>query len=87
MRLQTVIFEGHALEQYFQRDAIALLGNTLATGAILFVLITVLGPISGAHMKAAVSLQPRGESFDGPTPPLTLVRSSCSGSWARGLRI
>ena len=32
-------------------DAIALLGNTLATGAILFVLITVLGPISGAHMN------------------------------------
>lgn len=37
-------------------DAIALLGNTLATGAILFVLITVLGPISGAHMNPAVSL-------------------------------
>ena len=29
-------------------DAVALLGNTLATGAILFVLITMLGPISGA---------------------------------------
>lgn len=37
-------------------DAVALLGNTLATGAILFVLITVLGPISGAHMNPAVSL-------------------------------
>jgi glycerol uptake facilitator-like aquaporin len=37
-------------------DAIALLGNTLATGAILFVLITMLGPISGAHMNPAVSL-------------------------------
>jgi glycerol uptake facilitator-like aquaporin len=37
-------------------DAIALLGNTAATGAILFVLITVLGPISGAHMNPAVSL-------------------------------
>ena len=37
-------------------DAIALLGNTLATGAILFVLITILGPISGAHMTPAVSL-------------------------------
>ena len=36
--------------------AIALLGNTLATGAILFVLITMLGPISGAHMNTAVSL-------------------------------
>jgi glycerol uptake facilitator-like aquaporin len=37
-------------------DAIALLGNTLATGAMLFVLITMLGPISGAHMNPAVSL-------------------------------
>lgn len=37
-------------------DAIALLGNTLATGAMLFVLITILGPISGAHMNPAVSL-------------------------------
>lgn len=37
-------------------DAIALLGNTLATGAILFVLITVLGPISGAHLNPAVTL-------------------------------
>lgn len=37
-------------------DAIALLGNTLATGAMLFVLITVLGPISGAQMNPAVSL-------------------------------
>ena len=36
--------------------AIALLGNTLATGAILFVLITMLGPLSGAHFNPAVSL-------------------------------
>src|SRR5688572_18761499 len=37
-------------------DAIALLGNTAATAAILFVLITMFGPISGAHMNPAVSL-------------------------------
>jgi glycerol uptake facilitator-like aquaporin len=37
-------------------DAIALLGNTLATSGMLFVLITMLGPISGAHMNPAVSL-------------------------------
>ncbi len=36
--------------------AIALLGNTLATAAILFVLITMLGPISGAHFNPAVTL-------------------------------
>ena len=37
-------------------DAVALLANTIATGAILFVLITIFGPISGAHMNPAVSL-------------------------------
>ncbi|MEM9574765.1 MAG: MIP/aquaporin family protein [Pseudomonadota bacterium] len=36
--------------------AIALLGNTLATGAILFVLIAILAPISGAHFNPAVTL-------------------------------
>ena len=36
--------------------AIALLGNSIATGAGLYVLITVLGPISGAHFNPAVSL-------------------------------
>lgn len=36
--------------------ALALLANTLATGAILVVLISILGPISGAHFNPAVSL-------------------------------
>src|SRR5215469_1998887 len=37
-------------------EAIALLGNTLATGAGLVVLITVLGPISSAHFNPVVTL-------------------------------
>jgi glycerol uptake facilitator-like aquaporin len=37
-------------------DALALLCNTLATGAILAVLILVFGPLSGAHLNPAVSL-------------------------------
>jgi glycerol uptake facilitator-like aquaporin len=37
-------------------DALALLANAGATGAILFVLITVLGPVSGAHFNPAVTL-------------------------------
>ena len=36
--------------------AVALLGNTVATGAALVVLITILGPLSGAHFNPAVTL-------------------------------
>jgi len=36
-------------------DAVALLGNTIATGAILVVLIMVFGPVSGAHFNPAVT--------------------------------
>jgi glycerol uptake facilitator-like aquaporin len=53
----TVIGSGIMAEHLSRgNDAVALLGNTIATGAILFVLITMLGPISGAHMNPAVSL-------------------------------
>lgn len=37
-------------------DAVALLANTLATGAGLFTLITIFAPISGAHFNPAVTL-------------------------------
>ncbi len=37
-------------------DGLALLGNTIATGAILYVLITVFAPVSGAHFNPAVTL-------------------------------
>lgn len=53
----TVIGSGIMAERLADGNvAIALLGNTLATGAILFVLITMLGPLSGAHFNPAVSL-------------------------------
>lgn len=53
----TVIGSGVMAENLSRGNlAVALLGNTLATGAILFVLITILGPISGAHLNPAVSL-------------------------------
>lgn len=37
-------------------DAIALLGNTAATGAVLYVLINLLGPVSGAQFNPVVTL-------------------------------
>src|ERR1700730_18416487 len=37
-------------------QAIALLGNTIPTGAILVVLISILAPVSGAHSNPAVTL-------------------------------
>ena len=37
-------------------NAVALLGNTIATGAILYVLIKMFGSISGAHFNPAVSI-------------------------------
>ncbi len=54
--LATVIGSGIMAERLAGgNEAIALLGNTLPTGAILIVLITMLGPISGAHFNPAVT--------------------------------
>ena len=56
MLVATVVGSGIMAEQLAGGNvAIALLGNTIATGAILVVLITVLGPLSGAHFNPAVS--------------------------------
>jgi glycerol uptake facilitator-like aquaporin len=53
----TVVGSGIMAERLADGNAaVALLGNTAATGAILVVLIAVLAPISGAHFNPAVSL-------------------------------
>jgi glycerol uptake facilitator-like aquaporin len=52
----TVVGSGIMAESLTRDTAIALLGNTLPTGAILVVLITILGPVSGAHFNPAVTL-------------------------------
>ena len=55
--LATVVGSGIMAENLSGGNlAIALLGNTIPTGAILVVLITVFGPISGAHFNPAVTL-------------------------------
>jgi glycerol uptake facilitator-like aquaporin len=52
----TVVGSGIMAESLTKDVALALLGNTLATGAILVVLISIFGPISGAHFNPAVTL-------------------------------
>lgn len=53
----TVVGSGIMAEQLSGgNQAVALLGNTIPTGAILVVLITILGPVSGAHFNPAVTL-------------------------------
>ncbi|MCR9254845.1 MAG: aquaporin family protein [Alphaproteobacteria bacterium] len=55
--LATVVGSGIMAERLADGNiAIALLGNTIPTGAILVVLILCFGPISGAHFNPAVSL-------------------------------
>lgn len=55
--LATVVGSGIMAERLAGGNvALALLGNTVPTGAILFVLIVVFGPISGAHFNPAVTL-------------------------------
>lgn len=66
--------------------AIALIGNTLATAAILFVLITMLGPISGAHFNPAVTavFALRGELGAGAALAYAVVQLAAGvlGVWA-----
>src|SRR5476649_696149 len=52
----TVVGSGIMAESLTKDVALALLGNTLATGAMLVVLIAILGPVSGAHFNPAVTL-------------------------------
>ena len=54
--LAVVVGSGIMAERLTQDTALALLANTIATGAGLAVLISVLGPVSGAHFNPAVTL-------------------------------
>ena len=56
MLVCTVVGSGIMADALSDDVAVSLLGNTIATGAILYVLILILGPISGAHFNPAVSL-------------------------------
>jgi glycerol uptake facilitator-like aquaporin len=77
----TVVGSGIMAEQLAGgNQAIALLGNTIPTGAILVVLITILAPVSGAHFNPAVTLvfAARGETPWGEVVPYIVVQ--CVGA-------
>lgn len=52
----TVVGSGIMADRLSDDVAVSLLGNTIPTGAILVVLISILGPISGAHFNPAVTM-------------------------------
>ena len=86
----TVIGSGIMAENLAAGNAaIALWGNTAATGAMLFVLITMLGPVSGAHFNPAVtlvaSLQRQLTWRDAAAYTLAQLAFGILGAWAAHL--
>jgi len=87
--LAAVVGSGIMAQKLAGDDALALLCNTLPTGAILAVLILVFGPLSGVHFNPAVSL---GFALRGELPRSTAaiyvvaqVFGGLAGVWAAHL--
>lgn len=78
----TVVGSGIMAQTLTKDMALALLCNTLPTGAILVVLITVLGPISGAHFNPAVTLVFTGKRELPPQEALLYVIAQIAGGIA-----
>ena len=82
----TVVGSGIMADALSNDVAISLLGNTIATGAILYVLITIFGPVSGAHFNPAVSFvfYLRGDLAGGMTLLYMIVQvcGGILGTWA-----
>jgi len=66
-------------------DAVALIGNTAATAAILYVLITALGPVSGAHFNPAVTLVAALGREIAPAPAMLYALAQTTGCVAGAL--
>ena len=86
----TVIGSGIMAERLSSGNvAVALLGNTLATGAMLFVVITIFGPVSGAHFNPAVTLimRLRGRVASGTAAAYVVAQMTggIAGVWAAHL--
>jgi glycerol uptake facilitator-like aquaporin len=88
--LATVVGSGIMAERLSGGNvALALLGNTIPTGAILVVLILVFGPLSGAHLNPAVSLAfaVRGKfTWNAVAPTIAVqIAGAVLGAWAAHL--
>jgi len=81
----TVVGSGVAAARLTDDTALALLGNTIPTGAILVVLITMLGPVSGAHFNPAVTLAFRLRGEIATRPALAYVAVQIAGGVAGAL--
>ena len=81
----TVIGSGIMADRLSDDVAVSLLGNTLPTGAILVVLITILGPISGAHFNPAVTLVFALRREIGPNAALAYIAAQIAGGIAGAL--
>ncbi|MBO6538396.1 MAG: aquaporin family protein [Rhizobiaceae bacterium] len=75
----TVVGSGIMANRLTDDVALALLGNTIPTGAILVVLITILGPVSGAHFNPAVTVAFLIRREIEPGTALTYVAAQIAG--------
>jgi glycerol uptake facilitator-like aquaporin len=66
-------------------DAVALLGNTAATAAMLFVLITLLGPISGAQFNPVVTILLRQDKLRWPVVAVQVTAAIAGTALAHGM--
>lgn len=78
----TVVGSGIMATNLTDDVALQLLANALPTGAILVVLITVLGPVSGAHFNPAVTLAFLARREISPRDGVAYVLSQCAGGIA-----
>lgn len=79
----TVVGSGIMAERLSDGNvAVALLGNAIATGAMLFALITMLGPISGAHFNPTVTLVMRLRKDLATTTALVFILAQLAGGIA-----
>jgi glycerol uptake facilitator-like aquaporin len=81
----TVVGSGIMADALSTDDAVSLLGNTIPTGAILVVLITILGPVSGAHFNPAVTLVFAARRDLAPSLALAYIAAQIAGGIAGSL--